>query len=387
MQPYTLYYMDVSYYSGKLQSYLRYKEIPHRAQHINWWMMTHKLLPNTGIMEVPVLESPEGEWLRDSTAIIRHLESRFPEGGVIPADPYQAFFNLLLEDYADEWLWRPAMHYRWSYAKDRRLYERRFIEDFMLHPLGTRWLTQRYLGWRQKRSYVTADGVNGHTRSHVEYTYLGTLQRLEAILQRRDFLFGDKPSVADFGFMASMFRHFSLDPTPGRIMREQAPGVYAWVARMWNARHSKLGESDWAAPAGQLPADWAPLLEHLGQSYAPYLAANAAAFQAGHSHFDLKIEGTQYQRLPVIPYRAWCLEKLFDHYRILPEASRHQVRQTLEQHGILAHLWPHKDLISNLPDGHQLPHCTPIELGFWQRMKYYFIGTPRHQRAVQATLQ
>ena len=26
----------------------------------------------------------------------------------------------LLEDYADEWLWRPAMHYRWSYEADAR---------------------------------------------------------------------------------------------------------------------------------------------------------------------------------------------------------------------------------------------------------------------------
>jgi len=33
-----------------------------------------------------------------------------------------------------------------------------------------------------------------------------------------------------------MFRHFGIDPTPSRIMRNTAPAVYEWVARMWNAR-------------------------------------------------------------------------------------------------------------------------------------------------------
>ena len=27
--PYTLYVFDISYFSGKMQAYLRYKEIPH----------------------------------------------------------------------------------------------------------------------------------------------------------------------------------------------------------------------------------------------------------------------------------------------------------------------------------------------------------------------
>jgi hypothetical protein len=31
---------------------------------------------------------------------------------VIPLDPLVAFVSRLVEDYADEWMWRPAMHYR-----------------------------------------------------------------------------------------------------------------------------------------------------------------------------------------------------------------------------------------------------------------------------------
>jgi hypothetical protein len=32
--------------------------------------------------------------------------------------------------------------------------------------------------------------------------------------------------------MGPMLRHFGQDPTPADIMRNRAPGVYEWVARM-----------------------------------------------------------------------------------------------------------------------------------------------------------
>ncbi len=377
-QAYTLFYMDLSYYSGKIQSYLRYKGIPTQEKHVNWWMMANHILPNTGMMEVPVLQSPDGEWLRDSTSLIFHLEKEYPEGNVIPEDPYHAFFNYLLEDYADEWLWRPAMHYRWSYAKDRRLYERRFTEDFMLHPMGTKVLTRLFLGWRQKREYVRKDGISRDTREHVESTYLDTLDRMEAILQKRDFLFGDKPSIADFGFMASMYRHFSLDPTPARIMRERAPGVYAWVARMWNAQHKDYSYQSWASSAGKLPEDWEPLLDHIGNTYLPYLAANADALLAGQERFDVTIEGVIYKGLATNRYRVWCLEKLITFYKNLPDKSRQDIQATLVKHGCREHLWPYRDLQSKLHDGDILPHCTALPTPLWKRLIYYVTGTPRH---------
>ena len=54
-----------------------------------------------------------------------------------------------------------------------------------------------------------------------------------------------------------MFRHFGLDPTPSMIMRETAPQVYAWLARVWNARASR----DTGALRSGVPEDWGPILE------------------------------------------------------------------------------------------------------------------------------
>ena len=40
------------------------------------------------------------------------LDGHYENGTIYPADPMLRFAALLIEDYADEWLWRPAMHYR-----------------------------------------------------------------------------------------------------------------------------------------------------------------------------------------------------------------------------------------------------------------------------------
>jgi len=41
--------------------------------------------------------------------MIHHLELRFPEPSVLPAYPVQRFLCYVLEDAADEWLYRPAV--------------------------------------------------------------------------------------------------------------------------------------------------------------------------------------------------------------------------------------------------------------------------------------
>ena len=89
---------------------------------------------------------------------------------------------------------------------------------------------------RQHGRYVRNDGVTRKTWDHVEGTYFKTLDQLEAIFAKRSYLLSEVPSLTDFGFFASMFRHFSQDPTASELMRQRAPGVFEWQSRIWNAR-------------------------------------------------------------------------------------------------------------------------------------------------------
>jgi hypothetical protein len=107
---------EVSYFTGKLEAVIRFMELPYR----NVAMGPTQLAGSTGVAQVPGLQLADDRWLTDTTPIIAWLDERYPDASVIPRDPVVAFFSRLLEDYADEWLWRPAMHYRWDYPEGAR---------------------------------------------------------------------------------------------------------------------------------------------------------------------------------------------------------------------------------------------------------------------------
>lgn len=372
--PYILYAYDISYFSGKMQAYLQYKQIPYRRIEPQWrGELLHTIYPNTGLMKVPVIHTPQGDWLADSTPMIDWFEARYPQGAVIPADPFQAFFSRLLEDYADEWLWRPALHYRWSHAADAHALSRRFAETFLSSQPMPKALTAALLRERQHRVYVRGDGVTEQTCAHVESIYLNTLDRLQAIFERQDYLLGARPSLADFGFFASMFRHFSLDPTPSLIMQTRAPAVFAWVARLWAARHS-TSTGDGPA-AGVIPTGWDALLDDVGAAYLPYLHANALAWRAGQRRFDVEIQGTRYRRLPVVQYRVWCRERLQAHLHALDPATRAAVEARLQGHGALEPLLADGVIESRLYTDTQPPLCRPRRIRSFDRLRRFLTGT------------
>ena len=104
-------------------------------------------------------------------------------------------------------------------------------------PLPASW-KRAMIRRRQHVEYVKKDGVDSNTWNHVESIYLTTLTRLEVVFSNRSFLLGERPTAADFGLFAPMFRHFAQDPTASDIMRLKAPRVFEWQARLWNARES-----------------------------------------------------------------------------------------------------------------------------------------------------
>jgi glutathione S-transferase len=326
--PITVYGSVVSYYTGKLEGYLRYKGIPYRL--VRWGVAEQlRTRRNTGAAQIPAVELPDGRWMTDTTPMIDWFEAQRPDPAVIPADPLQAFASRLVEDYAEEWLWRPAMHYRWSYRRDALLRSREIVDEMTAGIPLPRSVKRALMRLRQHGGYVRRDGVTGETWDHVESCYLGTLDTLEAIFASRPFLLGDAPTLADFGFFASMFRHFSQDPTPAAIMRERAPGVFEWQARLWNARPSSTG----VRLENGVPADWGPILDRIGSQYLPYLCANTEAWKGGARRHDAEIETVRYRALPVSQYRVWCLERLRRHYDALPDESKLRARALLEKHG------------------------------------------------------
>jgi len=342
--PLKVYGAKISYFTGKFENYLRYKEIPYEHIPMGTLKIQAEIRKNIGVIQFPNVKLANGNWMTDTTPMIQWFEAEFPEGPVIPDDPEQAFFSLLLEDYADEWLWRPAMHYRWHYKQDAFSLSRAIVDELLGSILLPGWIKRWIIRTRQRTGFTVGDGIHKGNIEGIEATYINTLKYLQAIFEKRPFLLGDKPSLADIGFSGSMFRHFGIDPTASAIMRETAPAVYEWTARLWNARHSKI-EGSWVEG---VPENWGPILDDIGAAYLPYLCANVDAWKSGQKRFSPTIDGVVYNKARTSHYRVWCLEMLQKRFSALPDGVKEKVQTRLEVHHCWEPLWHHQELDSKL---------------------------------------
>lgn len=339
----------ISYYTGKFEGYLRYKEIPYEFVTMTP-RVRREVRERTGAAQMPAVRLADGRWMTDTTPMIAWLEEEFPDPAVIPADPAQRFFSLLVEDYAEEWLWRPAMHYRWSYRRDALQLSRTIADEMGAGVPLPGILKRAGVRRRQIGGWAKGDGVTPETWDHIEGCYTGALAHLTSILDDRPYLLGARPTIADFGYFASMFRHFGLDPTPSHLMRETAPQVFEWVARVWNARASST-----IGPLVEgVPDDWGPILDEVGSAYLPYLNANARGWAACSERHDAVVQGVAYRDLPVSQYRVWCLERLREHFAAVPDEAKAIVHARLEAHGCWGPLWELDDPASGY-DGDEVP--------------------------------
>ena len=318
-----VYGSKISYYTGKLEAYLRYKGIPYEL--VSSYPHLRLIRSHVGANQMPVVERGDGRWMSDTTPILLQLESEHPGTPILPSAPVVTFIARLMEDYADEWLWRSAMHYRWSYEHDRQLLSSIIVDEVLKDAPLPRFLRRRLIQARQRRGFVLGDGVRPQTWSHVEAGYLEALDNMSAMLESREFLLGSTPSLADFGFMAPMLRHFGHDPTPADIMRNRAPGVYAWIARVWNARASANGPGF----VKEVPPDAGSMLREICETHLEQLAANATAFAHGPARFSMTVQGCDYAEMPVSRYRVACLERLREAFQILSGGDRAEVQSLL----------------------------------------------------------
>ena len=99
--PPTVYVMDISYFSGKVEAYLRYQEVPYRRVEASLAPLILEVGRATGVMQVPAIRLADGRWLRESSAMLRWFEEQHGMVPVVPRDPAQAFLARLIEDYCD----------------------------------------------------------------------------------------------------------------------------------------------------------------------------------------------------------------------------------------------------------------------------------------------
>lgn len=373
--PYRVYKADLSYFSGKLEAYLRYKSIPHEAVDVDLRTLNEEIYPSTGARKVPAVRTADGQWLFDTTPTIAWFEERYPACPVTPADPALAFVGHLLEDYADEWLWRPSMWWRWEYAPSRLAAGWR-IGSLMRLGSGVARVFGAYYARRQRREWLWKDGVTRQNAGAVRDLYLQELDFLQALLERQPFLLGSHASVADFGWFGPMFRHFGNDPDPSEVMRRRAPAAYEWLARLWNATAAKLGSAQsWVWPDAPV---WQPLLRRIAREYVPYLHQNALAFREGRERFDFTGEKLRFANTVTTDYRVWCRERLQHRYGRLPAEHRGRVETLFAPQGGLGALEADGVIESGMAERFELPRPPRTKRERPTPLRIALLGQPRN---------
>lgn len=320
--------LDLSYFTGKLEAYLRGKQIPYELIEMDTADFK-RCGKATGVAQMPQVEWTNGQWLSDTTLIIEFLEKLTPQTTVMPQNSSMRFIAQLLEDFGDEWLWRPALYYRWAHAQDARLMSHR-LADGMMRDVPLPFFMRRWaILNRQRFHFLWLDGVRSNTAKRIEAHYLETLNALESVLKKTPFLLGQRPTLADYGMYGSMFRHFFCDPTPARMMRMQAPAVHEWVARMWNTDLHTFND---IAFATEISEEIQPLIEIVCQEFLPYMQANEDAVLAQEKHFKFNSKGTAF-KLPTQRYRAWRYQRLRQRYQLLDRQTQDYLNTCLPELG------------------------------------------------------
>lgn len=289
---YKIYGSELSPYSVKVRSFFRYKNLPHewilRSPAVQAEFQKYAKLPL-----VPLVVTPEGEGVQDSTPILERFEASTPEPSTIPADPALAFISALLEEYGDEWGNKWMFHYRWRYQPDVWSTAERIAVQ-MMEAQGTLAVAQARAAVAERMmGRLGFVGSNDKTQPLIEASFKTALGLLDAHLAARPYLLGGRPAMADFGLWAQLYEA-ATDPTPGAIMRASAPHVLAWVQRMVTPKADGAFEA-WPA----LEPTLMPLLkQEVASLFLPWSVANAAAIAAGDKTFEMTLGGTSWSQEP-----------------------------------------------------------------------------------------
>lgn len=323
---YRIYGVEPSPYSVKVRAYFRYKGIPHE-----WIVRSLDCMEEyqryAKLPLIPCVVAPDETAMQDSTPIIEALEKKFPDPSIIPDDPAAAFLSALLEEYGDEWGNKHMFHYRWTYKADQQAtadwISRETMPDASEEERAG--IKSMLLDRMPKRLFFV--GSSPETLEQIEGSYKRLLRYLNDHLLNREYLFGGRPALADFGMWAQLYQ-LSIDPTPARVMRSGYPNVMEYVERM--AFPEAIGEFD---ALGDLMPTLGPLLEdEVAGLFLPWSDANAKAIAAGQETFSVDLQGQPFSQQPQ-KYHAKSLKVLRDRYGVMTNTK--ELDPILERTGCL----------------------------------------------------
>jgi glutathione S-transferase len=290
---YRLFGAETSAYSTKMRSYLRYKGVS-----FDWLPRNQdneeELQKHSRFGTLPVLVTASGFAVHDTTPMMEALEADTPEPSALPADPALGFLAFVLEEYADSWLSKIGYHYRWTRKKDQRLAAQRVIEDYYTREAPEDRKALEDVAIERMLVQLKSVGVEGELGGALEKSFKRFVKLLDDHLRKHLFLFGGRPSIADFA-IAGQLVQMMKDPTPAKIIEKEGEFVAKWCEFLEDPKPSGP-----YASLEDLQETLAPIFaSELAAAFLPWAAENLESSLAGAPSFEIALGKESFTLAPM----------------------------------------------------------------------------------------
>ena len=350
MSKVTLYGSSLSLYTGRARSYLIKSGIPYQETLPNSPHFAKNVLPKMGERQsIPVIETEDGEVIRDGAAIIDHYESNNGQH-FSPVTPKQKTLSLLFDVIGTEGLLRPAMHYRWDFPKENLDFLTFHFETFIPPIPNRKEVAEKQMN--RMRSAGQNFGAVPANFELIESLYESLIEKLDQHFAQYPYLLGNKPCIGDFGLLAPFFGHLGRDPVAIRLIQTKAIRLFRWIERM-NRPDPDFGEFGPVAEeyiAGdEIPDSLIGVLKHIAIDFVPETTASAATINhwlaenqaipskmaaERHMGFTKFAVGDSEIQASAQPYRFYLLSRMQSHIDSLPDHEKIATQELLQQCGM-----------------------------------------------------
>nr|CAB3262554.1 uncharacterized protein LOC100180334 [Phallusia mammillata] len=355
---------ELSPYTAKVRSYLRYKKIPFEPVQATADTYARFIKPKVGWSVIPVLVTPDKCVIQDSTEIISYLEKRHPNPTILPQTPRQKIVASLIELFSDEWMVQPAMHYRWSFKENMPFVQEEFGRIAFPSESAKNRSEIAQMVYKKFKGMLPTLGITEKTFSAIEKSWESTLDDMSRHFDKHPYFLGGQPCIGDFAMGGMMYAHLFRDPMPGFLMKTRAPLVAAWTEQMnGHLKHANklhLHEVDangWIIqevlpqekreflPNDEIPDTLLPILKRFFTEFGPvllntkkhltvYIEENVTPNKTklprtlGKNPYTI---GDATEMRDMFPFNVWMWQHVVDLYQSLPSADQASVLEFVKQ--------------------------------------------------------
>jgi glutathione S-transferase len=218
-----LHQWDMSPYCNKVRRILKHKGIDYSVVNYNG-LMAAQASKLSAVGKLPVLDW-DGERIQDSSKIALFLDRKIPAKPLYPTERRALADVRLWEDWAGQSLYFYEIYFRMldPVPRERAL-------DLICEG-RPRW-ERSVLNFVFKRRYpkkLKAQGLATYPKEEVERMFFERLDDIEVLLEGREFLVGDAPTIADYSVVSQLDEIIRTCDLAPRILAY--PRIRAWMER------------------------------------------------------------------------------------------------------------------------------------------------------------